>query len=40
MKLAEQGKSWAPQIVCKTWAETLRGWTNGKLKLMFALPMV
>ena len=40
MKLSYQGKSWAPHIVCKTCVETLRGWTNGKLKFKFAVPMV
>ena len=40
MKLGDQDKSWAPHIVCKTCVESLRGWTNGKLKLKFAVPMV
>ncbi|QQP52960.1 Uncharacterized protein FKW44_005268 [Caligus rogercresseyi] len=40
MKLGDQDKSWAPHMVCKTCVESLRGWTNGKLKLKFAVPMV
>ena len=40
MKLGDQGKSWAPYIVCKTCFETICVWTNGKLKLKFAVPMV
>ena len=40
MVLGDQDKTWAPHIVCKTCVESLRGWTNGKLKLKFAVPMV
>ena len=40
MKLGDQGKSWEPHNVCKPCVETLNGWTNGKLKLEFALPIV
>ena len=40
MKLGDHDKSWAPHIVCKTCVESLRGWTNGKLKLKFAVPMI
>ena len=42
MELGDQDKTctWAPHIVCKTCVESLRGWTNGMLKLKFALPMV
>ena len=39
-KLGDQGKSWAPHIICKTSVETFLGWTNGKLKLKFDVPMV
>ena len=30
LKLGDQDKSWAPQTVCKTSAEALRSWTQGK----------
>ena len=40
MKLGDQDKSWAPHMVCKTCVESLRDWTNGKLKLKFAVLMV
>ena len=40
IKLDDQGTSWVPHIVAKPVFETLHGWTNGKLKLKFAIPMV
>ena len=40
MKLGHQNKPWAPHLACKTCVGSLRGWTKGKLKLNFAVPMV
>ena len=40
MKLGHQNKSWAPHLACKTCVGSLHGWTKGKLKLNFAVPMV
>jgi len=31
-KLGDQGKRWAPHKVCKNCTETLRFWTQGKIK--------
>ena len=41
VKLGDQNKSWAPHKVCKNCTETLRLWTQGKVKSMkFGVPMV
>ena len=41
IKLGDQNKRWAPHKVCKNCSETLRLWTQGKVKAMrFGVPMV
>lgn len=41
MQLGDQDKAWAPHKVCKHCTETLRLWTQGKVKSMkFGVPMV
>ena len=41
LKLGNQDKAWAPHKVCKHCTETLRLWTQGKVKSMkFGVPMV
>ena len=41
MKLGDQDKCWAPHMVCKQCTETLRLWTQRKVKSMrFGIPMV
>ena len=40
MKLGEQGKVWAPHMVCKSCTEYLRQWTMGtKNSMKFGIPM-
>ena len=41
MKLGDQDKQWAPHKVCKNCTDTLRLWTQGKVKAMrFGVLMV
>ena len=41
MKLGDQDKQWAPHKVCKNCTDTLRLWTQVKVKAMrFGVPMV
>ena len=41
MKLGDQDKAWAPHMVCKTYTEYLRRWSNDKKSgLKFGIPMV
>ena len=41
VKLGDQNKSQAPHVICKTWKEYIRQWTNGTRKShRFGIPMV
>ena len=41
IKLGDQDKDWAPQVVCKVCEEGLRHWAKGNRKsLPFGIPMV
>ena len=40
MKLGDQDKAWAPDIACKTCAETFCHWTKRIKKMRFGISMI